>query len=232
MINSVPLMNMKYVRNTSWHDGAAWSVSKNILQINQTVLPEALLDLFKRHARIDSSEDDGYIKLLLDAAIQSIEDYTGLIIRPTTYQWRVEGFSSCYALQIDKNPVHYLSCTDTSTVPVDITSLCKANATTEDHMWYFKPPDDYKDFILTFGAGFTDDPADTNVWIIPNPWALPNAWAFSNSTLDFVPILRHAILVLTTEFFENRQLTTTLNSSNIPSLVQHLLTPIKTTLRY
>ena len=221
------LQNNDYLRSENWLNSEPWAINKTIIQRNQTLLTNHLLEPFKLHARIDSGVEDDMCRMLLAAAIESVEFYTGLTINPTERQWGVRNWPSNSVLQITGQPVQTIKVTDADT-GTDISTLCSVNSNVDDAHFYLRPPLSYRNLDIVFGAGFYSAPEDVNnVWTVANVWALLNVWSIPNAVIDEHPLIRIAILTTATDMYENRVSAAERQQYTLPSIVENVLRPIR-----
>jgi hypothetical protein len=216
-----------YLRSETWvHGGTAWAINKVVLSRNSTMFPVHLLSEFKEYARVDSGTEDVLCKFMLASALESIEEFTGLTITPTERQWAMRDWPSGKTLQIPGQPVQTIMVLDDDT-GLDITADCEYCSNVQDVHFYVRFPTTVANPRVIFGSGFYRDPTDFNIWTVPSVWHLINVWSVPNSVLDEHPLIKHAVLATAAEMYQNRELTTERTRTNIPSIVEHVLRPLR-----
>lgn len=219
------IKNADYLRPTTWIEGTPWAINKVQISTNRTVLPQHLLKPFREFARIDDPTEDELCKHTLAAAIEAVEAYTRVTINPREQRWFVTGWTPRNVLQVPFQPVQTLLVHDAA--GVDITPQCDVNSNVDDIMFYIRVPDGVTEFSFTFGAGFFADATNVNLWTLANVWGWLNIWTLPSALIDDMPIYRQAILVTAADFYENRQSDTSQQRTNIPSIAEMLMRPIR-----
>jgi hypothetical protein len=220
------LKQCDYIRPETWIQNQVWAINKTVVSRNSTLFPEHLLEQFKEYARVDSGTEDVLCKFFLASAIESVEEFTGLTIAPTERQWGVRDWPSKAVLQIDGQPVQTIMVTDDDT-GLDITVDCEINSNVQDTKFYIRFPTTSKNVNVVFGSGFYADPTNVNIWTIPSVWHLLNVWSIPNAIIDEHPLMKHAVLTTATEMYQNREHTTDRPRSNIPSVLEHVMRPLR-----
>lgn len=75
-----------------------------ITSVDTAVLPAALLDLTKKHCRVDFTDDDDYIKICITRAIDIFERISGWRVNPTTADWWPVINNTAVAYQLPLQP--------------------------------------------------------------------------------------------------------------------------------
>jgi hypothetical protein len=97
----------------------------------------------------------------------------------------------------------------------------------QDVMFYIRFPKEVKNPRVLFGSGFYKDALTYNIWSILSPWSIINVWSLPNSVLDEHPLMKHAILTMATTMYQDRELTSDRQRSNIPSILEHVMRPLR-----
>jgi hypothetical protein len=225
------IQNCDYLRPSEWVFGTPWAVNKITIGTNRTLLSDHLLAPFKLFARIDDPFEDDLCRMTLAAAIDSVEHYTRLTINPTERMWALRGVPTGAVMQIPYQPVQTLLVRDLT--GTDITSGCEVNSNTDDIMFYLRLPQGVEDADVVFGSGFYADPASADtVWSTLNLWNWLNVWTLPSAVIDDNPLYRQAILITAADFYENRQSDTAQMRTNIPSIAEMVLRPIRRPLEF
>lgn len=166
----------------------------------------------KSHLRVDFSDDDSYITTLIDVATQSVEEFTRRKLMLQTWTITFDEFPQYIDLQlgiVDRVDVVYY---------YDNTNVQRT-----------LHPSQY-DVDLTAKPGRI---YESKTGSFPTTYERPNAveidFKVGYTSADSVPApIKQAILIIIGRYYENRQdVVTGTIASELPLMVDHLLTPYR-----
>lgn len=176
-----------------------------IVTVPATVYPVSLVEA-KAHCRVDSADEDTLISSLIAAAVDWAERYTSLSLANKTLQLIVDDFSD--AILLPRGPVQSVS------------SFVYDNA---DGVEVAVPADIY-----------TVDLTSERQWLIRNSG---ESWPTTLAAVNVVRVtyttgfsalpdgIKHALLLLIGQWFDNRSAVTEGNAKEVPFAVESLLRP-------
>ncbi len=166
----------------------------------------------KTHLRVDLSDDDTYIQMLIEMATHVVEQYTRLFIVENTVEVYYDQFPDYFNLQYGNlQLITSIKYYDSSN---NLTTLDSSNYEMDKHA---QPALVYR--------------SQGSTW--PSTYDKPNAvtlkfsggYEFQDYDDKFPRPLKHAILLLIGHFYENRQSVADKVQYSIPMTVEYLINP-------
>jgi uncharacterized phiE125 gp8 family phage protein len=174
----------------------------------------------KSHLRLDGSDEDPYLEVLIEAARMEAENFTNRQFINATWEWTLDRFPSVTGFEMPKAPLSSVT---------SVTYTDDSGAT--GNVW------SSSEYVVDAPAGphavpgrlalaYDQDYPDTYDEI--NVVAILFVAGYGTSASDVPAPIRHAILLLAAEMFERRtQVTLGLNVSKNAVTAERLLYPFK-----
>lgn len=198
----------------------------NFTLVRATTLPVSLVEV-KAHVRVDDTESDVVLVMMLDAAIEYVSERTARTLQPMTFQARLDdwpclgGWRTSFWMKLDKFPIRDVEAISYLDVDGAEQTVAPSNyswepTTTGADIWFDKMysmpslEEDRRGAVrVRFTAGY-NSPADNDTGADPDL---------------VVPVqIKQAILLLVGHWFENREaVTIAANFSEVPLALETLV---------